>query len=106
MKLPVATETSGSIPPNWKLGGREMRRSAPSRGIFTRPGPIADIGPSPMGNALCFDMSDGSTDLGRPFLTDNRVERRLAAILAADDCSGWFALHFCVVQRQWERRTD
>src|SRR5712692_3384357 len=29
-------------------------------------------------------MSDGSTDLGRPFLTDNRVERRLAAILAAD----------------------
>src|SRR6476659_1883874 len=29
-------------------------------------------------------MSDGSTDLGRSFLTDNRVERRLAAILAAD----------------------
>jgi TolB-like protein/class 3 adenylate cyclase len=29
-------------------------------------------------------MSDGATDLGRPFLTDNHVERRLAAILAAD----------------------
>src|SRR6202140_518162 len=29
-------------------------------------------------------MSDGSTDLRGPFLTDNRVERRLAAILAAD----------------------
>src|SRR6476620_4207166 len=29
-------------------------------------------------------MSDGSTDLGRSFLTDNRIERRLAAILAAD----------------------
>src|SRR3984893_7670690 len=29
-------------------------------------------------------MSDRSTDLRGPFLTDNRVERRLAAILAAD----------------------
>src|SRR5215475_16012849 len=29
-------------------------------------------------------MSDGSTALGRPFLTDNRFKRRLAAILAAD----------------------
>src|SRR5262245_27164342 len=29
-------------------------------------------------------MSDGSTEFGRPFLTDNRFKRRLAAILAAD----------------------
>src|SRR5262244_1889073 len=29
-------------------------------------------------------MSDGSTEFGRPFLTDTRFKRRLAAILAAD----------------------
>jgi adenylate cyclase len=29
-------------------------------------------------------MSDGSTYLGGPLLTDNHVERRLAAILATD----------------------
>src|SRR4029450_1412975 len=31
-------------------------------------------------NALCFDLSDGSTNLRRPLLTDDRVDRRRAAI--------------------------
>lgn len=34
-----------SIPPNWKLGGPEMRRSSPSCRIFTRPGPEAALPP-------------------------------------------------------------